>query len=274
MSNNGKSIISDKKAIITTPAEVVDPKEVWRVNDFNELIYAHGYEAYLDRAMRCACVEKATGQALSTCRNCLGRGWFFTDRRETRVIVQGMNNSKKFKDWGEVNAGQARVTARGSDKMGFMDRIILLELEAYYSEIIRPIMFESEIIAYPIYEPISITNMFLFISETQVLMPVPPEMYVVDKNKIVFDPELSTFVISDDMNDVNPPMTLTMRYSYNPVYHVIDANRELMRVRTKTDPLSDSRLTDMPINVLCRKAHYIFDPQKFGESLLENNMPT
>ena len=104
-----KSILQ-KTVSFDNSRDIVDPRVTWRVGDFNELISAHGYDALLDRAMKCPCVDRSTSQALSTCRNCLGRGWFFVDRRHTVVVAQRMDNKKRYGEWGEINRGTASLT--------------------------------------------------------------------------------------------------------------------------------------------------------------------
>lgn len=270
---NRKSIITDKPIAYQTPAAPIDPRVGWRVDDFERLIQSQGYDAYIDRAMRCPCVDKATGQALSTCKNCLGRGWFFVDRTETRIIAQHMDSKKRYLDWGEVNRGTASITTKGIDKVGFMDRIILLQLQEFYSEILRPELYEGELLAYPVYEPLEISNMFLFLGDYTKLEPIPSEMYVVDKNKIVFDQSLLSILPVEDVNQKTPNMSVSVRYSHYPVYHVIDINRELMKVReSKLCSFDDSELRQMPINVLARKAHYIFDQAAYGDEQYENTV--
>lgn len=270
-----RSIISDKPVTFQTNAEIVDPLVGWRVRDFNELIMSQGYDAFIDRALRCPCVDRATGQALSTCKNCLGRGWFFVDRRETRVIAQHMDNKKRYQDWSEINRGTASITVRGTDKMGFMDRIILTQLEAYYSEVINPIYFQGKIISYPVYEPLFITNIYLFSSDDSRLIPIDKDDFQIIGNRIEFNLGIQDLIEISDVNINNIseiPISISIRYAHYPVFHVIDANRELMRVREQECPLSDERLKDMPINVLARKAHYIFDSNKFGEEGFENSI--
>lgn len=253
-----------------TPPSPADPAARWRVGDFNELIYSQGYDAFIDRALRCPCVDKTTGQALSTCKNCLGRGWFFVNRRETRLIAQSMDNKKRYENWSEVNRGIAKITTRAVDKLGFMDRVILMELEAYYSEILRPNMFEGELIAYPVYEPLEVTEIYLFTSDDQKLFPIPAEMYSISGNKIVFDPTLEEYIEANTTDAVQ--MSVTIRYSYHPVYHIVDANRELMKVREGNCCFRDDQLTAMPNYALARKAHYIFDAQKYGAILYDNSV--
>ena len=273
--SDGKSIITDKKIVFQTPPTIVNPRVGWRTRDFEELIQAHGYDAYIDRALRCPCVDKSNGQALSTCRNCLGRGWIFVDRTETRLIAQHMDSKKRYENWSEVNRGTASITTKASDKLGFMDRIILFQLEEFYSEIIRPIFFENKLIAYPVYEPIEVTNMYLFSEDNEPLVSLTKDDYIIDKNRIEFDPSILEFISINDPNiqDFNQiPVSISIRYSHYPVYHIIEVNRELMRVREgKLCNVDDKNLVQMPINAMARKAHYIFDAQKYGEEAIDNS---
>ena len=272
----GKSIGTDKIVAFQTPPASMIPRVGWDVNRFETLIQTQGYDAYIDRALRCPCVDKTSGQALSTCRNCLGRGWIFVDRTETRLIAQHMDSRKQYQDWSEVNRGTASITTRGIDKLGFMDRIILTQLEEYYSEIIRPILFDGEIMAYPVYEPLKIQRMYLFVSDNQKLVPLDESMYTIDKNRIVFNMGIQDLIDISDMNITTVseiPISITVRYSHYPVYHVIDVNRELMKVREgKFCEVSDEKLRQMPINVTARKAHFIFDAQKWGEESFDNTV--
>lgn len=270
---NRKSILTDKPVIFQTPPSNWYDTIAWRVDDFEDLIQNQGYDAYIDRALRCPCVDKTNGQALSTCKNCLGRGWIFVNRTQTRLIAQHMDSKKKYENWGEVNKGTASITTKGSDELGFMDRIILLQTEESYSEILNPITFDSELLAYPIYEPLEITNIYLFGNDQSKLIPLTTSQYTVDKNKIIFDPTIKDLVDVVDVNQTEPIISITIRYKHYPVYHVIESNRELMKVRqSKFCNYDDENLRQMPINVLARKAHYIFDNQRFGYESLENSV--
>lgn len=260
-----------------TPPAAINPRVGWDVNNFESLIQTQGYDALIDRALRCPCCDKATGQAMSTCKNCGGRGWFFVDRTETRLLAQHMDSKKRYDEWSQVNRGTASITTRGIDKLGFMDRIILTQLEEWFSETLHPVLFDGQLIAYPIYEPLEITNMFLFASDAAPLVPLSADMYSVVGNKIVFSENVVNLVDLEslDIKDVNEiPLHITIRYSHYPVYHVIDMNRELMRVREGKlcGQGYDEYLRQMPINVLARKAHYIFDNQKWDEVYYDNTV--
>ena len=271
--NDSKSILTRHPIVAKTAPSLDLPKPIWDVEKFNSLIHNMGYEAYLERALRCPCVDKATGHALSTCKNCMGRGWFFVDKRETRVVAQSMENLRRNTNSGEINRGTVRITARASDKLGFMDRVTLLDLEAWHTEILNPVMFNDELVAYPVYEPLRITNIYLYGGDDVKLIPLTEKQYMIVENKIVFDKELMEQVPVEDMNQKFPEMTVTIRYSYRPTYHIIDANRELTKVRDKSGcSFSDENLRQVPMLYIGRKSHYIFDAQRFDNEIFENTV--
>lgn len=268
-----KSIITTHPIVAKTNPSLELPQPIWKPEMFEGLIYNNGYDVYIEKAMRCPCVDKATGQGLATCKNCLGRGWFFVDKRQTKVVSQSMANLKRNSDIGEINRGIARITSRASDKLAFMDKLIFLELIAYYTEILRPVVYEDELIAYPIYEPLEVTNMYLFINDGVKLQPISSELYNISGNKIIFDKKIIDYVEATDVNQKQPDISISIRYSYHPVYHIIDVNRELMKVKGRDGcTFSDEKLKSMPINALARKAHYIFDQQSFGRELIDNTV--
>lgn len=269
-----KSILTKHPVVAQTPPNLDLPKVAWDINKFESLIYNHGYHSYIEKALRCPCCEKASGQALTTCRNCLGRGWIFVDKRETKVVSQGMNNQPKNTQTGEINRGIARITTRAIDQLGFMDRIQLLDLLAYHTEILRPRLWgEDEILlAYPIYEPLEVTNIYLFVGDNIPLKPLTADEYTIIGNQIEFSKKLLDEIEVTDMNQRQPDLSVTIRYSYHPVYHVLDVNRELMKVRERGCYYSDDILKNMPINVMAKKAHYIFDNQQFGEEQYDNTV--
>lgn len=267
-----QSIVTQHPITSKTPPSTSIPKPAWLVEHFDSLIYNMGYDAYIEKALRCPCCDKATGQALSTCHNCLGRGWFFVDKRQTRVVAQSMENQRRNSQTGEINRGNARITARASDKLGFMDRVMLLDLTAWYTELLNPIEYEDELIAYPVYEPLEISNIYLYGGDNVKLIPLTPNQYEISGNKIIFDKSLEELVPAEDMNQKFPEMTISIRYSYHPVYHIIDANRELTKVREKGCSFSDDNLRQVPMLYVGRKAHYIFDAQKFNNNAFENTV--
>jgi hypothetical protein len=254
-----------KRAVATTtPAEPPEFQVRFESQRFNALVFDKGYEVWLDRAYRCPCSITGAGQPLVSCDNCLGVGWIFTDRSETRIAVQGIKADVKYENWSKTTAGTARITARAIDKLAFMDRIILKDVEGYYNEIIRVRNNGTTRIGYTEYPIIEIEDIFLFDTDkTPLKRLVQGTDYTIEKeSKIILTPAAST----------KPAPVLSVRYRHYMTYHIIDMNRDIMKVREKGCLMPEEMLKEMPVAGLARKAHYLFDNMKYEEEdrLIEN----
>lgn len=254
-----------KKAVVSeTPPEAVGHQVRMQPGKFNELIFDKGYEVYIDRALRCPCAVKGATQGLPSCSNCLGTGWMFIDRSETRLAVQGINADVKYENWSKLSTGLARITARAVDKLAFMDRIIVRECEGFYNEILRAKTINNQVIAFATYEILEIESIFMFISDKEKHQRIEPDDYTILDERIVFRPKYRTIK--------NP--VFTVRYRHCLTYHIIDMNRDIMKVRTKDGcKMTNEELTNMPIAGTARKAHFMFDNLKFEEAnnLIDNS---
>jgi hypothetical protein len=281
---NGKvdSIILGKSPKYQTPPSDGLPNIRWDVDRFERLIYQQGYDVLIDRAHVCPCRDKVSGQALSTCKNCFGRGWFFVDRRETRIVAQSLVDKRDNRNWTSIDNGEAKFTARAVDDLNYMDRIILTELRSRRTELLRPHNdIYNDLIVYPVYEPIEIDNMFLFVGDNVKLMPLTDKQYEIDGNLIRFDKKLLKNAPVSDINQTTPDLTISMMYTYKPVYHVMNTNRDLMRVHaagtgsggaTFCSNENQNALKSMPINLIGKKAHFMFGLQEWGEHLYDNTI--
>ena len=129
-----ENLPSNKPIISKTAPKAVEHSVRFQPWRFKSLVFDKGYDVYVDRALRCPCVVESTGQALTDCNNCLGTGWIFVDRKETRLVLQGMGMEKKYENWSEINIGSARVTYNPEDNLAYMDRIILKDVEGHFNE--------------------------------------------------------------------------------------------------------------------------------------------
>jgi hypothetical protein len=266
MTERNKAIKTDfrNKAITsTTPVESVEHQVRFEPGRFNSLIFDKGYDVFIDKAIKCPCTVKGSGQALLTCNNCIGLGWLFINRTETRVVMQQLKADFKFENWSQTTAGMSKITARAVDKLSFMDRIILREVEGFFSEVVLVRNFNEEKVVFPLYEPLEIESLFLFVGDKSPLKPIYEKDYKIDGYKII---------LSDKFDSIEN-MSVSIRYRHLLSYHIIDMNRDIMKVRSKNCTLPNEQLTDMPISGMARKAHYIFDNIKYeGEGrVIENN---
>ena len=247
-----------------TPPEAVEHQVRFEPQRFNSLIHDKGYEVFIDRAMRCPCTVKGTGQAEIRCDNCLGIGWIFVNRVETRVAMQQINANVKYENWSQTTTGMAKITSRAVNKLAFMDRIILREVEGYFNEVVRVRDYKGKKVGFTIYEICEIESIYLFKDAKSPLIPLKEgKDFEMDGYKITF---------SDNYNSVDN-LTFSIRYRHLLTYHLIDMNRDIMKVRTKDCSYSDEQLTNMPIMGIARKSHYIFDNLKYEEEerLIENS---
>ena len=70
-----------KKAIVTkTAASAGINEQVYLQRTvFDSAISAHGYEATIERRLRCPCIAEGVGHPATGCVNCGGTGHFFID---------------------------------------------------------------------------------------------------------------------------------------------------------------------------------------------------
>lgn len=255
-----KPIIGDTPNILLSNVQDVR----FKTSDaFNDLIIEKGYDVYLDRALRCPCAVRSTGTGLPNCLNCGGCGWFFVDRKSTKAQVLGMNNKKRYENWSEVNLGIANITVRAEDRLALMDRLILIDLEAWYSEILYPIVVDDEVFSFTIYDPIEVLDAYLFLgSERKLTKLFLGEDFSIDNNVI-------KFLKYKDLA-INNTLCVSIKYSHLPVYHVVDINRDLVKTK-QNDCISIDNLKSLPIACMGKKAHYIFDAKNLNSNQVFEN---
>ncbi len=251
---------------MSTPSRAViqktDPENVeFQVNfetqRFDSLVFDKGYNVYIDRAFRCPCAVKATGQALLDCDNCLGVGWVYTNRIETKLVLQTIKADVKYENWSKTTRGMARVTSRAIDKLSFMDRIILRDVEGYYNEILRSQRNGSKLNFYTNYGILEIENILIFVNSTTRLR------YLTFGTDYNLDPTCNTrIILSTEFDTITAEVVATIRYRHQQTFHIIDMNRDITKVRERD--CSSEQLEQMPIYGIARKAHYLFDNARFG----------
>lgn len=255
-----------KPLVFKTPPNILDPSVRFDVNKFDKLIWDKGYQCEVEKAMRCPCLNKGTGQAIPSCKNCLGLGWFFINKRETLIVFQGMGYNKKQEQWGESSNGTASVTLRGIDRLTYMDKIKVLDLEAYYQQVLRPVVQKNKAVAFPVYEPLEIMAIFEFKDKDSKLIPLKKEDWLIDGNRIIFSDKIKDKIV----NKKEP--TISIRYSHHPVYHMEEFNRDMMSAKSRncaTEGLD--KMQQMPVHGTARKAHYIWQNIKTEADELFDN---
>lgn len=228
--------------------------------DFNNLIKLKGYDVYHDKAYRCPCVGFETGQALSDCLNCGGIGWFFIDRVKTRMLIQRINAGKKYENWNETETGSASITTMAENRPAYMDRIIVLDIESIYNQICKVRKIGSSYFFFTLFKPLEIIQAFYFFNSDKKLVNIPKQFFTIEDTVIKISDEFS----------IDDNAIVSIRYTHNNVYHILDLNRDAIKTRDKD--CSDSNiLSKLPISCVGKKAQFLFDRQNFyGIGLNEN----
>jgi hypothetical protein len=254
MGNEGKNI-----TLQSAPNLGSRPQSYFKKNEFDIVIWSHGYDVIIERALRCPCKTKG-GDNLSSCKNCGGSGWLFINPVKTKAILSSQNASTQFKDWSETNMGNVNITVRDIDKLAFMDRITALQGETIHTQTAFPHFYKGVLFAFLDYEPKSISEVFMFHkdSEKLVLLENGVDYSVADK-KIILDKKYAQV----------PELTVSLRYTHAPQYHVIDIKRDVMTAPTYES--NGKKSTQFPVSAMGRRAHYVLDRQNFNADLIYDN---
>lgn len=237
-------------------------------DDFAQAIKDKGYLVEITKAMTCPCQDPATGNALSDCMNCGGTGYFFVEKKESKVVIQSLNLTKKFNEWTENNIGTVEIICLPQDKMAYMDKVIMKEVTSeYYQKAV--VKYNKQLQKYFCvlnYAALEVDNLYLFLSSNEPLKLVSELDYEISKNGILFKGEiLNTLEANKNIEKVS---TVAIRYKHNPTFHIFDINREsiIMPDISKTDGRFE-----FPANYLAKRANFIFDaPNLFSDRLFDN----
>jgi hypothetical protein len=258
---------NQKNVISATPADIGSPQVNFNRKRFDDFISDKGSNCYIERALRCPCAQEPTGQGLPDCLNCAGTGWFFIGKQESVVTTTSMSNKSKIETWSETNIGIVNISCRAQDKLGFMDRITMFNLESWFTQVLKLKPSTTKVdkyFSFLVYEPVSVFEVYLFLSSDVPLQFVEKDVYyTIENNKIVFD---KAYI--DGLNLPSIP-SITIRYTHAPTYHIIDINRDVIKQQSIND--TSLQTENLPLNCIGRRAHYVIgNPNYNGTGLFDN----
>lgn len=268
---------SHNKPIIEKTGENIDlTVPHFNKTDFDNAVFEHGYDVTLEKAIKCPCRIEANNNGHPDCVNCGGSGWLFVNKRSTVIVSQSMNINTKFKTWSEEDRGTISVSNRPQDRLSFMDRITILDLESTYTEVVKVKKYKKKYLAPLIYYPNSVEFAYMFTDSKEKLVPLKHEEDFTVKNNIL---ELNKDKFSSHFLN-HDTISVSIRYIHNPSYHVIDIPRERTADRRAQVSKTSCKLDDgipkqkpqLVINAIARKAQYAIDrPNLEGIGLLDNS---
>lgn len=255
------SITQEAPAISNVPVVDFDKQK------FDSLIDQKGYTCLLESSISCPCRQTSAAghQPLSSCLNCGGTGWVFINKTKTKMIMHSMNNNTKFSEWSEEKIGTVSITTKDDAKLGFMDKVTVLDGESYYTETVHIKEYEGKLFSFVGYDIVSLLFCFLFKGPKEKLTLLREGIdFTVETNKIVFNKKFKKTLKLDEKFNIG------IRYSHRPVFHVIDLPRDVMVTDIRNGVSVDS--VKMPIHGIGRRAHYIAAFENlYGERLFDNS---
>ena len=275
--------MSDKENTIPIPRVIDPPISVQgtpdvklRINEFQSLVYRKGYPCYHDIFIPCPCKEKGSNSARVTCKNCFGSGWVLVKRVQTVAMFQSMNFNPEYADWSIENIGTVSITSLKDDHPKFMDRYVLYTEEVEYAELIFPIYTsDDKILAFCDYPPIKILDLRMFQGDDKNLLEIDPSQVTIDNEGRLDLTSLKDILYKRKDFIFKDNTSLTIRYTYNPSYHVIDITRNII-----TSPVDGANKevirSNFPYHAVGRLSHLVLErgnlkelPQGFENNLAQ-----
>lgn len=236
-------------------------------SNFDRLVTEKGREVIFEKSLKCPCKSQSINN-LSSCKNCGGTGWIFTNAKTTRMVLQGIEVATKLQGWSEELRGMVKVTAMAEENLSYMDRITAIDGTSFYNEVIQfKLSSDNKIFAYCGYNIKELFYIGLFINATTPLTPLVlnTDYTIINGNTVLLNQGKY-----GDTPDVTQ-LSVTLRYSYAPVFHIIEMKRETMQSFIFNDGVGETNQT-LPISGYARRAHYQLDaPNLNGDRLLNND---
>lgn len=253
-----------------TSDEIVTNQQVdWDRSQFDDAVTHHGYLCFIDRALSCPCCGGDIKNALPDCLNCGGSGWVYIDRQESRVLCSSISNRNKYEVWTAENMGTVNITCKPQDKLGYMDKVTLLELESWFNQAVRLYSGDDDVFALLTYEPVSVFDVYLFVGSKTKLRRLSESEYTIENNKITVNNNVFT---PQELQNIENK-TISVRYTHNPIYYIIDINRDLIKQKTMKNckDVGTPNLTNYVLSAIGRRAHYVLDAVNYdGTNLFDN----
>lgn len=255
----------DKPITVTQLSASNKPTPRFYEQDFRDAIIKHGYEVFLEKAIKCSCKSR-NSEYLSDCRNCGGSGWIFVNKEKTRMVVQSMSLNPKFENWGVYGAEMSSVTALPENKLSYMDKITVLGAVSEYSEVLHPLALnegDSNLYAYSIYPPIEVYFLGIFNGSGNKLIKLEngTDFSITHGNKIT---------ISKSLFPEGTEPRFSIRYKHNPAYYIFEMVRDTMLARLNLG--RTERQVEMPIHARAKRIDLFKDMENYqGDRLVDNS---
>lgn len=241
-----------KITVGATPIPSYNPYNQIRFDNdpLSEELWDKGYGVIHEKAVKCPCKSANGADNKSNCLNCGGAGWLFVNPNKTKMVIERQSKNEKYKEYSSNMIGMASVSALAREDLGIMDRLTLLSGKSQYTETVFADFFvDGKKTGRLVYKPIDVFCVFVFVGESNNLRLLDESEYSIVGNLIKID--------NNEVNNISN-LTLSIRYSHRPVYHIIEENRSTMVQRDSRD-----KEVSLPTNHSARLAHYVYDSMNY-----------
>ena len=256
------------------PSPLLAERVDFKLNQFETAIYKKGSDVLYRKAIKCPCKSKGSGN-LSSCKNCGGTGWLWINPMRTRMIVQSMNLSPKYLEYGEALLGTISVSSMERDRLSRMDELTILNVETESTETQFLVYNSTDSLYYTYsdYDVIDLYYLAIFVSGSTELVKLELNVeFTIVGRKIVFIDSVDT---NHNIYDgaVSEDFSICMRYTHNPKYYVWDVGRDAMTTKVVTG--RNEVDVKMPVNAVAMRADLVKDLENYsGDRLLDNSFLT
>lgn len=241
MANNTKNILQ------TPSPGLSNFRPEFIKTDFDQAVWAKGYEVQLEKALRCPC--HGEGAALSDCQNCFGTGFFYTNTIQTKALITGINQTTPYKNWSAELLGTYAVTVMDVDKanLSYYDRMTFLTEYSYFSENLKIRENNGVLFVFTTYKIQELLAVYTFEASDKKLRKTV-ESYVSNTN-----PYCLILILSE----IPENGYVSVYYKHHVESHVIDIPH-FIRASWVTDTLSGKQnKIQLPIQAIVRASHLI-----------------
>lgn len=241
------------------------PMVKFRKNDFDAVIWAHGYDVICETAIRCPCCGDS-GAPKPDCQNCHGFGYFFVNPRRTKALITGLNRSTNYVQWSPELMGTAAITVRDEDKglITFFNRVKVENEYATFTEmqVARSFVgngdfsndfnndfFRGTHFLFLSYAPIEVLGVWVYDAYNHPLKKLDEGAYEIsNKNE---------YCLLLKAGSIHPETGVSVLYRHRVEYHIIDLPHEIRASIGRNKLNGNFEIIKLPIQGIGRRTHLI-----------------
>jgi hypothetical protein len=253
----------------TPPNLTYEPRIEFRKRNFDGAVWLKGYWVIIEKAVRCPC-EGQMKNALSSCTNCYGNGFFFINPITTRALITSINKDTKYKEWSPEIIGNISITVKDDleENLSFYDKITFYEKYGFHAEVlrIREDTVSQQNFIFLVYRPEEILDVWIFNGSENPLIKLNESEYVISTD----NPYILLIDIASPPTNFNN--VVSVRYRHQVQYNVIDIPHEIRASNVYND-LGQLVKIDLPVNAIMRRSHLLLAerPNYDGTGLQDNS---